>query len=397
MINSNECINNTDFSLFSQGYAKLFLKLFVYISIIEFSFAPWLSLYSGFTNICSKVLYICWFGLLFMTISFSVFMKGRIKKILLLLFVFFIYILYGILNAGLEAVISFFSSFFLPVFVAMFFYSRKNDFSKKEIASFIILLNICCFINCAYALYLIATFDGVFTKLYVAKADYNLYNYIRGNRLRAFGFLNSAVIFSNYVVLVFILNLLRIKKKEFFFIRILFLTLCLISLYFSGSRMPFFALIVSCGSIFCFNKYRKFVFVISIFSIAFLIFFLTIGSNLDLSALGRITQYLEGLNLFLHNPFGYGFGYAGFPSGIVSFDCSLLTIPVNFGILGVLILFIYYFKSIKYIAYDNNQKTCDIIVINLFLLSGFVNVIHFGILTLVVICYFIKKQGIKND
>ena len=82
-------------------------------------------------------------------------------------------------------------------------------------------------LNCIYALYLTATFDGDFSKIYVAKADYVLYNYIRNNRLRAFGFLNSAVIFSNYVSLVFIINLLSIKKKKYFFARLFFLTLCI--------------------------------------------------------------------------------------------------------------------------------------------------------------------------
>lgn len=386
-----------DFNFFSEGYAKLFLKIFFYVSIIEFSFAPWFSLYSNMTRLLSNVLYLCWFASLFCSIVLSSFNKKRINKILPLIFFFIIYIGLGFLEAGAAAVFAYISSFLIPVMVACFLYCRKNFFSGKELNKFIFILNLCCMINCIYALYLTATFDGDFSKIYVAKADYVLYNYIRNNRLRAFGFLNSAVIFSNYVSLVFIINLLSIKKKKYFFARLFFLTLCIVALYYSGSRTPFLAIIVALGLILVFNKQRKLVFIFSILSIIFLLIFLSLGSNLDLSALGRISQYLEGVKLFIQNPIGYGFGYAGFPTGVVSFDCSILTIPINFGIIGLLTMLHMYYKSIRTVAVSQNEKTCNIILINLFVLSAFVNVVHLGVLTLIILCYFIKKQGSLND
>ncbi len=389
--------NAYNFKLFSEGYAKIFLNFFFYISIIEFSFAPWFALYSNVTRLLSNILYLCWFASLFCSVFLSSYFKKRIVLIIPLVIFIIFYIGIGFVKAGATAVFSYISSFFIPILVGIFLYCRKSFFSKKTLDSFIILLNLCCIINCVYALYLTVTFNGDFSTIYVAKGDYALYNYIRNNRLRAFGFLNSAVIFSNYVSFVFIINVLNLKKRKYFFSRLAFLILCIISLYYSGSRTPFLAIIIALGLIMVFNNHRMIVFLLSILSIIFLLLFLTIGSNLDLSALGRITQYMSGMSLFIHNPMGYGFGYAGFPSGIISFDCSILTIPVNFGIIGLIILLNMYYKSIKNIAVTINEKTNNLILINLFILSAFVNVIHLGILTLIIICYFIKTQGNYND
>lgn len=88
-----------DFNFFSEGYAKLFLKIFFYVSIIEFSFAPWFALYSNMTRLLSNVLYLCWFASLFCSVILSSFNKKRINKILPLICFFIIYIGIGFLNA----------------------------------------------------------------------------------------------------------------------------------------------------------------------------------------------------------------------------------------------------------------------------------------------------------
>ena len=127
----------------------------------------------------------------------------------------------------------------------------------------------------------------------------------------------------------------------------------------------------------------------SIFAISVILVFLTFSGGMDLSALGRVKQYLNAYTLFLSNPFGYGFGYAGFPKGIVSFDCSILVILVNFGIFGIIIL-LFLYKTIL-IKNKNNDYSLRLLIINFFILSGFVNIIHLGILTLCILNYRIVK------
>ena len=130
-------------------------------------------------------------------------------------------------------------------------------------------------------------------------------------------------------------------------------------------------------------------FLSSILSIGLILVFVTFSSGLDLSALGRIKQYTDAAMLFLQNPIGYGVGYASFPEGVISFDCAILVIPVNFGVVGFIYLLYFIYKCVKNprSKKDKFGFVCDSLVLVLLLLSGFVNVIHLGFLTLLIITY----------
>ena len=171
--------------------------------------------------------------------------------------------------------------------------------------------------------------------------------------------------------------------------RILFFALAVYSLLLSGCRTNLFAIFVALFLLLFFNIHRKFVFLSSILSIGLILVFVTFSSGLDLSALGRIKQYTAAAMLFLQNPIGYGVGYASFPEGVISFDCAILVIPVNFGVVGFIYLFHFIYKCVKNPRgkKDKFGFICDSLVLVLLLLSGFVNVIHLGFLTLLIITY----------
>lgn len=365
-------------------------KSFCAVSILLFSFAPFLALESTLTQVISKLLYALWFVGLVAICCFGEFSKRKLKRCLFIFLLILIFSVIGILSVGLVAFASQFSNLIIPIIVAVLFYSISNlSLKKKDLSVLFCIFLACVFLNCIFAIYTVFSFNGNFNTLYISKAEYQPYNYLRQGKLRAFGFLNSAVIFSNYLSIIVIYLFFFLKKKKFFISRILFFVLVVFSLLLSGCRTNLFAIFVALFLLLFFNKHRKLVFVSSILSIGFILLFITFSSGLDLSALGRIKQYTDAAMFFIKNPLGYGIGYASFPAGVISFDCAILVILVNFGTIGFVYLLHFIYRCVKN---PRNKKdkfvfVCDSLVLVLLLLSGFVNVIHLGFLTLLVITY----------
>lgn len=367
---------------------KYSLSIFIYSSIILFSFAPFWALYSKITRLTSNIFYML-VGLSFFVYSvISVYKENKIKKCIIPFSLLLIFSILGISKAGITAFISYFTNFCIPICIIIVFYSsKKNPIGKQY---YIFVFYVCVLINCLVGIYQVFSFKGDFSNYYIkdviGKATFN---YIRNGKLRAFGLLQSAVIFSNYVGISLIMTLMNIKRKKIFFIRILLICIQVYALILSGCRTPFLALFFVLVMFLLLNKLRKFYLFFSLLCIVFLLVFLTISSGMDLSALGRITQYTKSCSLILRNPFGYGIGYASFPSGIIQLDCAILTIPINFGIIGFIFLLILYSKILKRPAYKISDYVCDGLVMLVFILSGFANIIHLGVLTLVVIFYYL--------
>lgn len=371
-------------------YINFSFKTFCTISIILFSFAPWLSLQSNVTSAVSKIFYGLWFLSFVSLCCFGEYSKKKLKECSFLFLLLLIFSGLGIVKVGISAFIAQFSNLVIPIIVAVIFYSLKNLILRKKDFSFLILLLFACvFLNCIFSIYTVYSFDGNFDNLYISNAEFQPYNYIRHEHLRAFGFLDSAVIFANYMTLIFAYLFFKLRKKRFLISRFLFFLLVGYSILLSGCRTNLFALFVVIFLLLFFNKHRKFVFIASILSIVLILVIVTFSSGLDLSALGRIKQYTDAGMLFMQNPFGHGMGYACFPNGIIAFDCAILVIPVNFGIIGFVYLLHFIYKCVKNprSKNDNYGFVCDSLVLILFLLSGFVNVIHLGFLTLLVITY----------
>lgn len=364
-------------------------------SIILFSFSPFLAQKSVLTNICGKIGYLIFLGSLGVYFFSTSFCKKKFIRICLFLSILFLYIVLGVKSSGTNAVVSYFVNFGLPLFIVLFLYAdtkRYILFSSYEKSIFFFILYFCAFLNCIYSIYLVHTFNGDLSSLYIANGKYSDFNYIRNGKLRAFGFLNSAVTFSNYISIILITVIFRIKVKKNFLLRLFFISIMFYSLYLSGSRTPLLSLFATLLILFLFrNKNKKFIPIISVLFIILILIFVSIKAE-DLSALGRIRQYLRGIDLFVHNPIGHGFGYASFPDGQELFDCSILTIPVNFGLLGLLILLILYSKTIKSNERNSNGTIRNALLINTFISSGFVNVVNLGLLTMVIFIYYFKAR-----
>ena len=333
---------------YNAKYINFCFKSFCIISILLFSFAPWLALESVFTQMISKLLYVLWFINFSSICIFGEFSKQKLKRCIFLFILIIVFSVFGITKIGVKPFASQFLNLIIPIIVAVLFYSLNNvHLTKKDLSILVSILFVCVFLNCIYAIYTVFSFNGDFESLYISKADYAEYNYIRHNRLRAFGFFTSAVIFSNYLTIIVVYLFFFLKKRKLFISRILFFALAVYSLLLSGCRTNLFAIFVALFLLLFFNIHRKFVFLSSILSIGLILVFVTFSSGLDLSALGRIKQYTAAAMLFLQNPIGYGVGYASFPEGVISFDCAILVIPVNFGVVGFIYLFHFIYKCVK--------------------------------------------------
>lgn len=377
-------------------YLSFSSSLFFYSGAILFSFAPYLSLKSLFTKLILYFLYAIFFGSFLLFCFSTKFYRSRIKNVILLFLMILVYSGLGILKAGISAFMSSSTNFIIPIIICSILYLSNISINVNLnyiLEKFLIILSICVLINCVYSIYTVITNDGTLTNLYVYKTiDGNEYNYFRYGRLRAFGFLHNAVTYSNYLSIFVILYLNRIKLRKHFFIRAFILILVLISLYLTGSRTPILSSFLAFSLLRFFDKKRQFIPFLSLVSIAFILILLSVTGKGDLSALGRITQYVEAFNLFVGNPFGYGIGYAGYPKGIVSFDCAILVLLVNFGIFGFFYLMHIYKKNINNRKVDAKNFLSNGLIINLFILSGFANVIHLGFLSLTFMIYFLTEE-----
>ncbi len=114
--------------------------------------------------------------------------------------------------------------------------------------------------------------------------------------------------------------------------------------------------------------------VIPLLAIAATFAFLLSGLTTDLSALGRIDQYITVPVKIMERPAGLGFGDVG-PKGSISADSNILTLPFAFGIVGA-ILYIYltlylFFRLLDHsvVIFDKNRVNIHYKVLYLSMIS----------------------------
>lgn len=111
---------------------KYSLSIFIYSSIILFSFAPFWALYSKITRLTSNIFYML-VGLSFFVYSvISVYKENKIKKCIIPFSLLLIFSILGISKAGITAFISYFTNFCIPICIIIVFYSsKKNPIGKQ--------------------------------------------------------------------------------------------------------------------------------------------------------------------------------------------------------------------------------------------------------------------------
>lgn len=154
-------------------YINFCFKTFCAVSILLFSFAPYLALESTLTQLISKFLYGLWFLTFVAICCFGEFSKRKLKKCLFLFLLILIFSVIGISSAGVAAFVSQFPNLIIPMIVAVLFYSISNlSLKKKDLSVLFCIFFACSFLNCIFAIYTVFSFNGDFNTLYISKASH---------------------------------------------------------------------------------------------------------------------------------------------------------------------------------------------------------------------------------
>jgi len=286
--------------------------------------------------------------------------KGSIKKskdnfIFLLLVLLSLYgVLIGI-AAGKSIFDIFLSwrSYFLPLFLVILIAksNRLQNISFLRINRFILFLGI---IVVGYSIVQFQSFNGSLSSLWFyqyfdtlieGSIDKSYYNFLREGRLRATSVYVSPLIYSMMAGMFFLMafyNLILksgiVKKVPYLFLLVFFGY----GLYLSNARIGLVMLGVGiiCGMlVYLFPRVRlSIVLMVPLSAIILTFILLVFGIIGDLSALGRLKQYLDLLMFF--NPVGYGLADGRV---VTLYDSWYISVLFLFGVLAVFYIYIHFY------------------------------------------------------
>ena len=134
---------------YNAKYINFSFKSFCIVSILLFSFAPWLALESVFTQMISKLLYVLWFINFSSICIFGEFSKQKLKRCIFLFILIIVFSVFGITKVGVKPFASQFLNLIIPIIVAVLFYSLNNvRLTKKDLSILVSILFVCVFLNC---------------------------------------------------------------------------------------------------------------------------------------------------------------------------------------------------------------------------------------------------------
>lgn len=330
-----------------------------------------------------------WKEILFVILLLSVLIKKMFskveikeKKVIVIVSILLCYgVGLGFVNEyDLKDVILNARDFMLPFcfFIVLSNNAVKYKYSIKYINYLIIILFA---IHGGISIHNYVTFDGSIDKIWVSShfsniekgVEFHESNYIRNEKLRAIGLFSSPLEYSMSILLPLFLSIYYViclpsfpKKLIMLFVFALFL----VSAYVANVRTWVIGLVLGIAVTYFVKKYKdrkilgKVIFiVIPLVAIAATFVFLLSGLTSDLSALGRIDQYITVPLKIIEKPAGLGFGNVG-PKGSISADSNILSLPLAFGIVGAL-LYIYltlylFFRLLDYSNLIFNNKRMNV-------------------------------------
>ena len=387
------CYGNKRYSMNKFETEKLMRSI-----VLLFSFSPYLSLKSAVTDNVLAFLYALFIIRLAISMSKSKIKIAFLRRKLPIFLVLSLFLIYGCINNPVVAWKDDFVSLIFPVFIAIYYVIDSHKLDKSKIESVIKLYIFCALANSIMGIFQTITFRGNFASLYVGHyAEEAPYNYYRHGHLRALGFQASPVTLSYYLVPALIILFCACGRKLFQRLRYILIAIIFLALILTGCRVPVLSLFLC---LFCWKvipqKRRLLKFLPLIVLSIMLILLNLFDASLDSSALGRFPQFQLAWELFVSHPLGYGMGYASYPFGVVSFDPSILTILINYGVIGITIWWKVYIHSISNEMITEEGK---LITLNLFLVSLFSNVFSVGamLITITLInCYNLNKIEISK-
>ncbi|RCW30039.1 oligosaccharide repeat unit polymerase [Marinilabilia salmonicolor] len=242
-------------------------------------------------------------------------------------------------------------SFLLPVllFILIAKSSRLQNLPLKRLNKFLLIIG---FFITGHSIIQFFFFAGdlsslwfydYFDKIKDGFIDKSYFNFIRDNKLRATSFYVSPLIFSMVQGLFFLLSFFNFlfKKK---IAKVIYLLLSLFfgyGIYLSNTRIGIIMLFIGifCGLlIYYFPKIKiSFVILVPILGVLFTFLMLIFGVVGDLSALGRLKQYVDLYLLF--TPLGYGLADLKVTTYYDSWYISILFL---FGIFALIYILVHY-------------------------------------------------------
>lgn len=272
-----------------------------------------------------------------------------------------------------------FRCFFVPILCTYIVTYKEGINIKPWIFEIISLLMV------IYAIFQVYCFSGNLNELWVYESQYDsygenlidkaYYNYLKNGSLRAISFFVTPIdlsITSAACSLFFICTYINLKKFNYLFFSIF----SILGIFLSQTRIGFFTLLIGIGIIIYLklNKVAKKKCLIGgplILIVITLLYVVLIG-DIDLSALGRLTQYIEFNQNF--SILGRGLGDQ---SGVFSYDSFILCCLNLFGISGILYLSFYILLFSKVIKIYNQKKRDSLITFTIVLSSSMLYVFGF--------------------
>jgi hypothetical protein len=322
--------------------------------------------------------------LLFLTFIFlgsHLIIKGKIRisqenYLFFLVFMLSVYgVVVGIISSnGIFKVFLSWRSYALTIFLLMLV-SKANRFqgvSYSLLRSFILCVGV---IVVVIGIFQHNSFDGNLSTLWFYRyfeniergsIDSSYFNFIRDGTLRTTSVFVSPLIYSMVVGMVFLLAFFSVIFEKKRIIKLFYLFLCLFFSYglaIANARIGIVMLLVgiACGLVvLCFPRIKfPFLFIIPIAGILATIIMMVMGVINDLSALGRLRQYLEFFELF--NLIGYGFGDY---RTMTFYDSWYISVFLLFGVMSIGYIYLHYllFKSLYLTLLHSKGSTSETII-----------------------------------
>lgn len=305
------------------------------------------------------------------------------KERLLVLYVFipFIISIFSSIINGFEinVLITGFRCFFVPILCAYILTYNGPTKIKPCVFKIISILIV------VFAIYQVLSFSGSLNELWVYKSKYDtygenemdkaFYNYIKDDSLRAISFFVTPIDFSvssAACALFFFSRYYSYKELN----AIIYFMISVTGIILSQTRIGLFALIIGIAIILYLKNTRfankVYLILLPIIMILFTLTFIFIVGDLDLSALGRLTQYADFGQSF--TILGKGLGDQ---SGVFDYDSFVLCCMNLFGVSGILYLAFFVFLFSRAINIYNIGHKDDFTIFTLSLSSSMIYIFGF--------------------
>lgn len=244
-------------------------------------------------------------------------------------------------------------SFFFVIFFMMYAVRLSNrERVLRHILGIIVVMSV---INIIYASYVVLTNDGTPNSFYfyeylVSIDRWAAFNFFRNDKVRAFGFFASPVIYSNLLIIPTAYILAKLLTRPNLG-KLLLLTVMVVGMAETLTRNPPFSVVVAFLIWIAWRITKRFSVILFaqlmfLFASFYGLSFLYQVNLLEPSSAGRVVQAKQYLPTIVADWQGFGFG--SFGAQFLTFsDLSFLTIFLTFGLVGGILYYWFAFDLLR--------------------------------------------------